>query len=202
MAGNGNYEAGYYKYSAFAAGVELTEKQWHLFNSAGFDCSSGREVTNRLNNGVPSWRYRYNGEWPNSIMYPGSGSYHGADVSQVFGTAEDVSGAPNTKPEVEVSHYMMRAWAAFAADPKNGLSKLGWPKYNPQGMLLILFPIDKRPFSYQPGKQKLTISFDIDNTVVQLAENNNPKPRFASPDEFDELCAELGTDTSYAQGGF
>lgn len=133
MAGNGDYEAGYYKYSAFAAGVELTEKQWDLFNAAGFDCSAGREVTNRLNHGVTSWRYRYNGEWPNSILYPGSGSYHGADVAQVFGTAADVSEAPNTADETKVSQYFMRAWAAFADDPKNGLLNLQWPKYNPTG---------------------------------------------------------------------
>ena len=136
MAGNGDYEAGYYKYSAFSAGVELTEEQWDLFNAAGFDCASGREVTNRLNNGVHSWRYRYHGEWPNSILYPGSGSYHGADVSQIFGTAADVSGAPNTKTETKVSQNMMHAWATFAADPKNGLLNLGWPRYNPQGIYL------------------------------------------------------------------
>ncbi|KAM5474762.1 hypothetical protein MferCBS49748_000169 [Microsporum ferrugineum] len=134
LVGNCDYEAGYYKVSAYAQKIPLSDKQWHLFNLAGFTCSSSREARYRAANGVPVWRYRYFGQWPNSILYPGSGSYHGSDVSQYFGTAEDVSnGTQNTDAEVKVSSYMMHVFATFAANSHSGLSKLGWPSYKKNG---------------------------------------------------------------------
>ncbi|KAK2865108.1 hypothetical protein FQN49_003900 [Arthroderma sp. PD_2] len=176
LVGNGNYEAGYYKISAYAQKIPLSDKQWHLFNLAGFTCSSSREANYRASNGVPVWRYMYFGEWPNSILYPGSGSYHGSDVSQFFGTAEDVSdGAPNTRTEAKVSSYMMHAFATFATDSHRGLSKLGWPKFR------------------KDSKGK---------TLVGLAFENRVHPRFISPSTYDEDCSLVGTDTSYAKGGF
>lgn len=174
MVGNGAYEAGYYKVSAFAGNISLTEEQWNNFNLAGFTCASGREASNRVNHHVPVWRYMYFGEWPNSIIYPGSGSYHGTDVAQVFGTAEDASGGvPDTKTEKMVSAYMMRAWAMFTSNPESGLLDLGWPTYSEKG-----------------------------DTLVRLAFNNEPIASLVAPSAVDSGCAALGTDTSYAQGAF
>ncbi|KAF3479459.1 carboxylesterase [Arthroderma uncinatum] len=157
LVGNGNFEAGYYKIAAFT-------------------CSSFREASYRAASGVPVWRYMYFGEWPNSILYPGSGSYHGSDVSQFFGTAEDVSDdTANTATEAKVSSYMMHALATFAADPHGGLSKLGWPKYEKDGK---------------------------GNILVGLAFKNKVRPTFVSPLMLDLDCPLVGMDTSYAQGGF
>lgn len=104
-----------------------------------------------------------------------SGAYHGSDVSQVLGTAEDVSGGvPDTDDEREVSAGMMRAWAAFARDPVRGLeSELGWPRYG-------------------GGEKK----------VVALAYENRVDPTFLDAEDVDGVCEEVGTDTSYAQGAF
>jgi carboxylesterase type B len=55
----------------------------------------------------------------------------------VFGTAEDVSGLENIPAEDATSKYIMGAWAAFARDSKQGLSKYGWPAYNPNGKAQI-----------------------------------------------------------------
>jgi carboxylesterase type B len=55
----------------------------------------------------------------------------------VFGTAEDVSGLENIPAEDATSRYIMGAWAAFARDSKQGLSKYGWPAYNPNGKAQI-----------------------------------------------------------------
>lgn len=52
----------------------------------------------------------------------------------VFGVAAEVSGLPDTEREIQVSKYMMNAWATFARNPKGGLSgELGWPRYHPEG---------------------------------------------------------------------
>ena len=76
------------------------------------------------------WRYRYFGEFENLELFPGSGTYHGSELEMVFGTAEDVSGLPNTKLEEKTIAYFMKAWAAFARDPRKGLlDTIGWPIY-------------------------------------------------------------------------
>jgi carboxylesterase type B len=68
-------------------------------------------------------------------LYPGSGTYHGAELDMVFGTAQDVSGLPNSAVETATIAYFMKSWAAFASNPTSGLSKLGWPTYkNSSGM--------------------------------------------------------------------
>lgn len=51
----------------------------------------------------------------------------------VFGTAQSVSGLPNSPEEDEFAKYMASAWVAFASDPQNGLTEFGWPLYNPDG---------------------------------------------------------------------
>ncbi|TKA50094.1 hypothetical protein B0A49_12120, partial [Cryomyces minteri] len=127
LAGNLDYEAGFYKLSAYAANKTLTPAQWDSFNLAGFTCPTGVEAANRVKYGVPTWRYRYFGDWPNLRLYPGSGAYHGSELEMVFGTAVDVSGAPNTGAENATSRYMMKAWAAFARSPADGLEDFGWP---------------------------------------------------------------------------
>ncbi|KAK5013810.1 hypothetical protein LTR39_003470, partial [Cryomyces antarcticus] len=132
LAGNLDYEAGYYKISAYAAKKNLTASEWDLFNLAGFTCPTGTEAANRARYNVPVWRYRYLGTWPNLQLYPTSGAYHGSELEMVFGTAEDVSGLPNTATENAVSRYTMKAWATFAAAPAHGLSGLGWPLYEPE----------------------------------------------------------------------
>ena len=132
--GNNNYEAGFYKLAAFATKKNLTAAQWDAFNLAGFTCPSGREAAARATNGVPVWRYRYFGDWPNLRLYPGSGADHGSDLSLIFGTTLDVSGEPDSPTEAATARYMMNAWASFARDPANGLRAFGWPVYNPQCM--------------------------------------------------------------------
>lgn len=88
----------------------------------------------RVQNGVPVWRYRYFGDFANVRLYPGSGAYHGSDLLQIFGTAQDVSGEPNSPTEEATARYMMDAWASFARDPVRGLRRFGWPVYDPKGM--------------------------------------------------------------------
>ncbi|KAK5139307.1 hypothetical protein LTR04_003702, partial [Oleoguttula sp. CCFEE 6159] len=89
LAGNLDYEAGYYKLSAYASNRTLTSAQWDLFNLAGFTCPTATETASRVKHGIPTWRYRYFGDWPNLRLYDGSRAYHGSELEMVFGTAED-----------------------------------------------------------------------------------------------------------------
>ncbi|KAF8195313.1 cholinesterase, partial [Mycena galopus ATCC 62051] len=134
LLGNLDNEAGFYRIRGFTADLNLTDAQWDLFNLEAFTCATSQTAAFRARAGVPTWRYRYFGDWDNLRLYdccPGSGAYHGSDLEMVFGTGEDVSGVANGPREEQVSRMMMRAWATFARDPGAGLNELGWPQYEP-----------------------------------------------------------------------
>ncbi|KAK5139161.1 hypothetical protein LTR04_003834, partial [Oleoguttula sp. CCFEE 6159] len=137
-----------------------------------FTCPTGTEAANRARYNVPVWRYRYLGTWPNLQLYPTSGAYHGSELEMVFGTAEDVSGLPNTATENAVSRYTMKAWATFAAAPAHGLSGLGWPLYESEG-----------------------------KTLVRLGYGDETKASFVEPSLYDAMCPAV-KDPSLAQGAF
>jgi carboxylesterase type B len=102
----------------------------NFFNLEAFACASAIEAEVRAAQGVPVWRYRYFGDFADLRLFPGSGAYHGTELDMVFGTAEDVSGIPNSEVEVQTIAYFQKAWTAFAHDPKQGLSiTMGWPLY-------------------------------------------------------------------------
>lgn len=119
VAGAGDYEAGWYRISAFNANITLSLKQWQLFNQRAFTCPTKYANEFLFKQGVPTWRYRYMGDFDNLRLYdswgeyPDSGAYHGVDMSELFGTAQDVTGEASTQEQGEVSKYMQRAWAAF-----------------------------------------------------------------------------------------
>ncbi|TKX18912.1 hypothetical protein C1H76_8801 [Elsinoe australis] len=165
LAGNGDYEAGFYRVSAFAANRTLTPDQWGLFNQRAFTCPTKYATEARVKAGVPIWRYRYMADWDNLRLYnafngyPDSGTYHGADLDMLFGTAEDVTGEANTAAEDETSRYIMGAWAAFGRDPRRGLSGYGWPSYGSNSSSLVL-----------------------------LGDGNQPEPRFVGAQLYDEAC--------------
>ncbi|KAF2112845.1 cholinesterase precursor [Lophiotrema nucula] len=180
LLGNTDFEAGWYKLSAYAAKINLTEAQWDLFNQRAFTCPTGYSAKYRVQESVPTWRYRYHGDWDNLRLYNssaglgprGSGAYHGSDTNMIFGTAEDVSGLNNSAEENATIKYIQGAWTAFASNPKKGLTKYGWPAYNTTG-----------------------------NTLVRLAYNNSAKPKFVAPSTYDSPCP-AKNDPLPGQGAF
>lgn len=178
LAGNGDYEAGFYRVSAYAANKTLTPAQWDLYNQRAFTCPTGEETNYRVQYGVPTWRYRYMGDWDNLRLYPAwgaypdSGAYHGSDMGMIFGTAYDITGTPNTLPEELTSRYMQGAWAAFGRSPQYGLNVYGWPSYNPNT-----------------------------TSLVRLAYKNQPIPNFVAPSVYDSVCP-INNDPLPGQGAF
>ncbi|OBT70381.1 hypothetical protein VE03_00116 [Pseudogymnoascus sp. 23342-1-I1] len=195
LVGNADYEAGFYKLAAFSAKRSLTEGQWDMFNLQGFTCASRIAANNRLHNGVTTYRYRYFGDWENLRLYPGSGAYHGADLNMWHGVSQDVSGKPNSELEDKTSAYMMKAMIAFATDPEDGLSKIGWPKYtDPEsnGLAQELY-----------SKYSLFLCLLSDSSpksLVRLGFNNETGASFSSPYVYDTPCLDFNGDTKYAQG--
>ena len=137
FTGNNDYEAGLFKIVAAEAGTTLSDAYWDLFDLVAFTCPAASAAATRAAHGVPTWRYRYFGDFPNLrlTLNPDSGAWHGAEIPVVWETAPQASGEADTSAEASISRYMHGAWAAFAKAPATGLSQFPylWPEYKPLG---------------------------------------------------------------------
>jgi carboxylesterase type B len=115
------------------AGVNQTEVDTRTLSLT--TCPGASSSASRAKYGVPVWRIRYFGVWPNLNPFTWLGTYHSSDIPMIFGTS-DLRG-PDTAAEVATSKYYQAAWAAFAKDPTGGLVKYRWPTYDPAAKTLV-----------------------------------------------------------------
>ncbi|KAI8937958.1 hypothetical protein NX059_005640 [Plenodomus lindquistii] len=157
--GHNNYEQGYYVIPAFGQGRNVTEAQSAQFLLESFVCPTSHEARQRVKANVPIWAYRYFGDWDNTRLYPTSGAYHGTELNMILGGSEDASGLPATQAQRYISGLFQGAVAAFAADPKQGLTKYGWPRFNPEL-----------------------------ESWIEIGVGNQAKATFAKPEKYDGKC--------------
>jgi cholinesterase len=157
-----NFEAGFYQVQLFAVtGTLPTQDQLTSFQLSTFTCADSVQAQARRQHNVPTWVYRYFGDWSNTRLYNTSGAYHGSDMEEIFGNSGNVSGIAPIAPQLSLGSIMQEAWGAFCADPVNGLTEqLGWPVYNE----------DKA-------------------TMVLLGQNDQPEFTFVPPSTFDSPCS-------------
>ena len=159
LHGHNNYEQGYYLIPAFAQGRNVTEEQTAQFLLESFVCPHSYEARQRYIAKVPTWVYRYFGDWNNTRLYPTSGAYHGTELHMILGGSQDASGLLASQAQNDTSRLFQRAVAAFADNPKSGLTNFGWPQFNPKT-----------------------------NSWIEIAVGNKPKATFAKPDKYDKPC--------------
>ncbi|KAG9195562.1 hypothetical protein G6011_00683 [Alternaria panax] len=128
--GHNDHEQGYYVIPAFAQGRNVTEQQASQFLLESFICPVSYEARARVDAGVPTWVYRYYGDWDNTRLYPTSGAYHGTELHMILGGSADASGLPETQAQKDAVRLVQRAVAVFTEDPKEGLTNLGWPVFD------------------------------------------------------------------------
>jgi cholinesterase len=135
------------------------------YNLQHWTCPSAVRANASLANGIPTWRYRWFGVYPNTNLTTSSdsGAYHGSEVPIVFNTTPSVG--VNTKLEIQVIDYVQSAWAAFAKDPVNGLAGagLGWKTYDPAAA-----------------------------TLLRLGWQNDSAVNYTIPQVYDKECAAMG----------
>lgn len=123
--GSNNYEVGVFRVIFDAQNVTFSEAQWDYLNFVIFTCPTGYRAEASVNNNIPTWRYRYFGEFPNLRLTnsPDSGTWHGSEVPLIFNTDKDLENiVVRTREETEIADYLRKAWVAFATDPENGLT--------------------------------------------------------------------------------
>jgi cholinesterase len=174
LVGNADNEAGLFR--AVAAiqsnNSQFSDAYWDAFNNNGFVCPAAARANISIANGIPTWRYRWFGEFPNTIIttVPDSGAWHASELPVLFNYNPPSSlGVPATTPEeVAIGNYFRGAWAAFAKDPVNGLrtyspgNGTGWP-------------------TYVPGQ----------NTLVRLGYRNLTGPNLSPSQLYDSACSAI-----------
>ncbi|KAH8586802.1 carboxylesterase [Bisporella sp. PMI_857] len=163
LIGNTDHEVGFLGLVAPAVYAALGPVGRTAYSLNYFECPTAKAAFFRALHGVPTWRYRWFGQYPNTFLYPGSGAWHESEIGFVFGTVEEMTQEANVPVEDKMQQYIMDAWAGFAREPKNALRKLGWPRYQANGQ-----------------------------TLVQLGNGNETTASFASPITFDAACAFIG----------
>jgi hypothetical protein len=108
----------------------ITELISDIETALGFTCPAGVTALHRISAKVPTWRYQYQAVFPDISTRPDLRAYHASEIPMVFGTY-NASTIPATATQIALSHYVQRAWVAFARDPQQGLLNFGWPMYNP-----------------------------------------------------------------------
>ncbi|KAN0091824.1 alpha/beta-hydrolase [Hyaloscypha variabilis] len=171
LVGNANNEVGLFRAIAAVEGQVgiFTEAYDTAFNLLVFTCPAATRANISVANGVPTWRYRWFGEFPNTIIttVPDSGAWHASELPILFDyTPPSGLGIPASTPaEIAIGSYLRGAWATFAKDPVNGLKTYsggngtGWPTYNPG-----------------------------EDTLVRLAFQNLTGPNLALPEIYDSNC--------------
>jgi cholinesterase len=141
-----------------------------------FSCPAASAAAARAAANVPVWRFKFAHRFENGLL-GGVGGYHISDVPIVMGTLERKVTSKKIPDEQErFIKNTMTAWASFAKDPVNGLTKLGWPKYQPKSML-----------HFDTILTLLTCG--LEDTLVQLGGQNKAEPVFMSPKKYDQNCA-------------
>ncbi|MAD87569.1 MAG: hypothetical protein CL912_31815 [Deltaproteobacteria bacterium] len=87
-----------------------------------FTCTTSSLTTVAALNGYDTWRYYYEGVFPNLQVFEDAGAFHASEIPQVFGNYLPLGA---TTQQIGLSRYMQTAWANFAKNPQKGP---GWPK--------------------------------------------------------------------------
>lgn len=129
LIGNNDYEAGLFRLQLASNRIVFPDYFWDGFNLQEFTCPAGLRANASLAANNPTWRYRYFGEFPNTMISPQVGAWHASELQLLFNTL--IPTPPLTAKEVVIGNYFRGAWAAFAKDPQEGLVEYGWPIYDP-----------------------------------------------------------------------
>jgi cholinesterase len=164
LTGNNDFETGIYIPVAALNNQTKDHTYWEDLANRTFACPAGARANVSASHGLPIWRYRWFGNFPNTRLFtnPDSGAYHCSEIPFVWDTLPTGAGIPaDTEAEIAIRVYIQGAWAAFAKNALDGLKTYrgGWPQYSP----------------FEP-------------TLIRLGYNNVTDTNVVLPDFYDATC--------------
>jgi len=134
---NTDYEAGLFQtIITVAGGAQQPVSSWDIFNDTVFNCPAAARANFSLANHVPTWPYRWFGNFGNTRLtsYPDSGAYHAFELPVLFGNFPSRGGVLDSTPEeVAIGSYPRGAWAAFAKKSSVWIKHPQWWMANIRG---------------------------------------------------------------------
>ncbi|KAG8790316.1 hypothetical protein FRC12_012185 [Ceratobasidium sp. 428] len=123
-------------------GINETLANQILVNT--FVCPTAKNAGLRAQANVPTYRVRYGGNFTNISPYPFLGTYHGAELPMLFGGAAPQFGGRDATTEQSTTAKLLQSFlVAFASNPRDGLSNMGWPTYKPgNDSIVVISPPD------------------------------------------------------------
>lgn len=112
-----------------------------LFTLASFHCPVAAMANYTSQQGLPTWRYVYNGTFAETVPYPWMRPYHGSDLELILGSYKAAAYQEIGSEIEKAASYLQDAVASFVRDPVKGLESFGWPLYNISGIFRVLSPV-------------------------------------------------------------
>jgi hypothetical protein len=103
------------------------------FTLSAFHCPVATTANYSSQQGIPTWRYLYNGSFDKMRSYPWLRPYHGSDLTLILGKARATAWQDVGADVEKAGRYIRNAVASFVRDPIHGLESFGWPRYNVSG---------------------------------------------------------------------
>lgn len=138
------------------------------FTLGWFLCTAVQTAHDRYAVGSATYRYLYGGNFSNISPQWWEGAYHGSEIPLIFGTSGIARGA-STPFQLDVSKQMQDYWVAFAEDPVNGLSRLGWNPYDPLGDSVLI------------GWENVVAQPIAQTKLEEACDGLNPRPGVSPP---------------------
>ncbi|KAJ7108005.1 Alpha/Beta hydrolase protein [Mycena crocata] len=118
------------------AEIPANETFSDISTNTTFLCTAAGTAQLREARGLTTYRYRYDGNFPDISSPKFPGAYHASELPLLFGTMGRFHGVA-TAYENEVSMKMQDLWLAFAKDPELGLQGLGWDSFSAGKAVLL-----------------------------------------------------------------
>lgn len=135
LVGSSQDEGDFFRVTDLLNGVVTPASTYEATTLDSYTCPAGRRANVSLAAGVPTWRYRYFGDFDNTRLAAFAGTWHTSELLALFGvTAQSV---PSTERQLDVFEYIRGAWGAFLWDSERGLCEYGWPEYDPEEKTLV-----------------------------------------------------------------
>ena len=186
LIGSNNYEAGLFKVIYGLMNVTYPEAEWDFLQTSLFTCAISERALASVFNKVPTWRYRYFGNFPNLQLstVPDSGAWHGIETSTIFGTDLDIQNVlGRTDAQEQIAKYVRGMWAAFAKNPTQGLVKYAQQMETNQREVY-----ESRETNFRLHSYGLPNYHPLRSTLLRLAYNNQTGPNAAYPAKYDIGC--------------